>query len=148
MERAIAPSTSGRRSDTGLAKGAPTTVTAIFGSATTPLSCWRISSTATPGKMRQLMVAVAFCGNAFSACPALSMVATQVVRVVPTNSGSAQIASAAALSCGLAAKLLSASPADPEVTLPTAPKYARLRSFDMTGKRYRSEERRVGKEGR
>ena len=58
--------------------------------------------------MRQLTVAVAFCGKAFSACPALSIVVTQVVRVVPTNSGLPAIACAAAASCGLAANARSA----------------------------------------
>jgi hypothetical protein len=38
----------------------------------------------TPGKILQFTVAVADCGSAFSACPASSMVTTQVVRVVPT----------------------------------------------------------------
>lgn len=33
-----------------------------------------------PGSTRQLTFAVARCGNAFGACPALAIVATQVVR--------------------------------------------------------------------
>ena len=47
----------------------------------------RISATGTPGKMRQFTVAVADWGSAFSACPARSIVATHVVRVMPTRSG-------------------------------------------------------------
>ena len=39
------------------------------------------SSTDSSGMTRQFTVARAVCGNAFSACPASSMVATQVVRI-------------------------------------------------------------------
>src|SRR5688572_25480707 len=42
----------------------------------------KVASTVSPGKMRQLMLAVARCGSAFSAWPALTSVATQVVRRV------------------------------------------------------------------
>src|SRR5436190_13347576 len=55
-------------------------VTATFGSSTSLIRVWRTSSGATPGKMRQLTLAVARCGRALVAWPALSIVATQVVR--------------------------------------------------------------------
>src|SRR5499426_3917038 len=42
----------------------------------------RVCSAVSVGRMRQLTVARAVCGNAFSACPASSIVATQVVRIV------------------------------------------------------------------
>ena len=44
-----------------------------------------VPSTVSPGKMRQLTLAVARCGSAFSAWPASSSVATQVVRSVECN---------------------------------------------------------------
>ena len=42
-----------------------------------------ISAGVWPGKMRQLMLAVARCGRAFRAWPPLIMVATQVVPILP-----------------------------------------------------------------
>ena len=45
---------------------------------------FRTAATLVPGKMRQLMLALARCGKALSAWPPSSMVATQVVRSWPT----------------------------------------------------------------
>src|SRR5688572_7632714 len=63
---ATAAITSGRSGDASLAVGEPITLTSTF-SPTTSCSDLRTVSMATPGKMRQLTVAVADCGNALSA---------------------------------------------------------------------------------
>src|ERR1044072_4033939 len=49
----------------------------------------RTSSTGVPGRMRQLTLAVARWGRALGAWPALTMVATQVVRSIEFHIGSA-----------------------------------------------------------
>ncbi len=130
--------TSGRISDTGLASGVSRVVTATPVSPIAATSASRTVSTGTPGKIRQLTMAFAFCGKAFSACPPSSIVATQVVRVVPTNSGDFDSVSAAAASAGSAANRRNASPTSPGWACPTAPRYARVRSLAITGKRYAS----------
>ena len=76
MERRI----SGVSGDGGLGFAGAIGVMEISGSATTRLSVASTSSGGSPGKIRQFTVARARCGNAFSACPPSSMVATQVVR--------------------------------------------------------------------
>ena len=40
------------------------------------------SSGSSPGRMRQFTLAAARCGSAFGACPASTIVATQVVRSI------------------------------------------------------------------
>src|SRR3569832_940295 len=57
-----------------------------------------------PGKMRQLMLASACCGRAFSAWPPDTMVATQVVPIWPTRAGSARRVAMAWGSSGLVEK--------------------------------------------
>ena len=84
--RVTAATTSLRSGEASLDIGSPTTFTSTP-SPTTPASARRTSSIFTPGKMRQLTLAVADCGSAFCACPPSSMVATQVVRVWPTYDG-------------------------------------------------------------
>ena len=59
-------------------------LTDVFEGAELALLQYAETLTLTPGKIRQLTVAVADCGSAFSAWPACSIVATQVVRVLPT----------------------------------------------------------------
>ena len=54
--------------------------------------------------MRQLTLASARCGRAFSAWPPLIMVTTQVVPILPTMAGLAVRVAIAALSVGSAAK--------------------------------------------
>ena len=68
-------------------------------------SCARVASTPAPGKTLQLMVAVADWGKAFSAWPARSIVATQVVPKVPTKLLSPLSIWIALGSWGFAAKL-------------------------------------------
>src|SRR6185437_9766264 len=62
--------------------------TLISGSATSSSSFARTASVGTPGKIRQLTIARARCGNALVAWPASSMVATQVVRSIAFQLGS------------------------------------------------------------
>src|SRR6185437_3458842 len=89
MVAATAFITSGRRGEAGLSTGGGG-FTSIFteGSAIALASVACTAATCTPGKIRQLMFAVARCGNAFNACPPSSIVATQVVRIWPTYAGS------------------------------------------------------------
>ena len=82
VTRSIALSTSGRSGEGGLGLGSLIGVIEIRSSLTTLTSVCRIASAVSVGRMRQLTVARAVCGNAFSACPASSIVATQVVRIV------------------------------------------------------------------
>ena len=79
--------TSARNGDASLPVGSFSVVTVALGSLTTFTSCAFTSSIGTPGKMRQLTLTFALCGRALSAWPACAMVATQVVRTCPTNSG-------------------------------------------------------------
>ena len=81
----IAAITSGRSGEAGLSI-APSAERVIVapGSAMTLAICWRTLSEDPPGKMRQLTLALAFCGSALVACPPLIIVATQVVRSWPT----------------------------------------------------------------
>src|ERR1700730_1945320 len=75
--------------------------TTTFGSATNCSSLLRTVSASTPGQMRQLILALARCGSALVACPASSMVATQVVRSVALQLGSlAETSAMAAASFG------------------------------------------------
>src|SRR5579863_8998391 len=57
-------------------------VTDTAGSSTIFINCAFTSSRDTPGKIRQLILALALCGNALVACPADNIVATQVVRSI------------------------------------------------------------------
>ena len=68
------------RGDGGLGVASPMRVITICSSATTRLSVRATSSTDSPGSMRQFTTARAVWGNAFSACPADTIGATQVVR--------------------------------------------------------------------
>jgi hypothetical protein len=77
-------------------------VTVAPGSAITLMIVWRISSDGVPGKMRQLTLALTFCGSALVACPPLIIVATQVVRSWPTLPGSSDRMAMAFSSFGLA----------------------------------------------
>src|SRR6476661_6422984 len=76
----IAPITSARSGDTGLETAGRVTRTWIAVSATMRRSCAVALSGGYPGSNRQFTVARATCGNALSAWPANSRVATQVVR--------------------------------------------------------------------
>src|SRR5258706_4150795 len=71
---------SGLSGDGGLGVATVTTLTTTAVSSTTLFSVRWTSSDGVPGSIRQLTVALADCGNAFSACPPASSVATQVVR--------------------------------------------------------------------
>ena len=71
----------------GVLVAAFTAVTLICGSAKTWFSVRSSSATLSTGKTRQFTVAVASCGNAFSACPADISVGTQVVRSVALYCG-------------------------------------------------------------
>ena len=73
--------TSGLLADGGLCTAVPLAMTATFSSAMTRASVRPTSSTDSSGMIRQFTVARAVCGKAFSACPASSRVATQVVRI-------------------------------------------------------------------
>src|SRR5580765_3628459 len=74
--------TSGLSADGLLGVASPINDTATFGSAAISTSFALIDSAATPGRMRQLTLAVASCGRALLACPPASRVATQVVRII------------------------------------------------------------------
>src|SRR5271167_1938965 len=63
-------------------------VTFTAESATCTSNWCRTDSCDTPGKIRQLILARARCGSALVACPASSMVATQVVLIVAFQLGS------------------------------------------------------------
>ncbi len=87
VTRATGSMISGLSGDGGLGVAAVTTVTTTAVSSTTLVSVRWTSSDGVPGSMRQLTVALADCGNAFSACPPASSVATQVVRSWALYSG-------------------------------------------------------------
>ena len=76
----IADKGSGASGDGGLGVGVPIGATTICGSARTRTSVCCTAAASSIGRIRQLTVACAVCGSAFSACPACSIVATHVVR--------------------------------------------------------------------
>src|SRR6266853_4758464 len=78
---------SGFNGDGGLGIAAVTTLTVTAVSFTTLLRVLCTSPDGVPGSIRQLTVALADCGNAFSACPPASSVATHVVRSGALYSG-------------------------------------------------------------
>src|SRR5258708_38268391 len=80
-----AASTSGRSGEAGLSI-APSAARVMVapGSAITLATVWRTASDDVPGKIRQLTLALTFCGRALVACPPFIMVATQGVRSWPT----------------------------------------------------------------
>ena len=80
VTRSIALMTSGWSAASGLGVAAVTTVTLTAVSSTTLTRVLCTSSQGVPGSIRQLTVALALCGSAFSACPPASSVATHVVR--------------------------------------------------------------------
>src|ERR1700684_1628890 len=108
------------------------------GSAANSSSFARTASAVTPGKMRQLTLARARCGSALVACPASSMVATQVVRNVAFQLGS--LADTTARACVLSgffknafiAFAVSVSPLAARILAMPA-KYARLPSVNCAG---------------
>src|SRR5205823_12532180 len=71
---------SGVSGDAGLGIAGVTTESTTALSLTTRCNVAATSSAGVPGSIRQLIVADAVCGNAFSACPPASSVATHVVR--------------------------------------------------------------------
>jgi hypothetical protein len=81
LSRVIVCMTSGLIAEGGLSTAVPLGRTATFSSAMTRASVRPTSSTDSSGMTRQFTLARAVCGSAFSACPASSMVATQVVRI-------------------------------------------------------------------
>ena len=81
-----------------------TSLKPMAGSAATVCNSDMIDAGLWPGKMRQLMLAVARCGKALSAWPPLTIVTTHVVPILPTMAGSAASVLIAASSAGLAAK--------------------------------------------
>jgi hypothetical protein len=115
--------------------GSPTSFTSTPAPAT-PCKASRTSSIFTPGKMRQFTLAEADCGSAFSACPPLSMVATQVVHNFPACVGLRAITSTADPSRGLAENRRIASPSSPGVVAPASLNAASVVSFHITGKRW------------
>src|SRR4051812_26910158 len=76
----------------------PSVTSLIFtaGSAATCSSCFMMSAGLWPGKMRQLMLALARWGRAFSPWPPLIIVVTQVVPILPIVAG---LAVSAAIAC-------------------------------------------------
>src|SRR5262245_21829759 len=74
--------TSAVSGDGGLGFASRTGAMVIRPSLTTLTRVSRVRSAVSVGRMRQLTVARAVCGKAFSACPASIIVATQVVRIV------------------------------------------------------------------
>jgi hypothetical protein len=135
IARVTASITSARSGDASLAVGWSVVVTSAPGP-TCSCRVLRTSSIATPGKMRQLMFAVADCGSAFFAWPPRSMVATHVVRVRPICEVSLVRRSTADSSRGFAAKSVIALPSSPGATLPSARNSASVVSFHIVGKRY------------
>ncbi len=109
--------TSARMGDASDTRGSYPGFTSTLGPAS-PCSVFCTSAAAVPGKIRQLTVAVADWGSAFSAWPPASMVATQVVRILPTNAGTFEISAAAAALPGSAAKRVMAAPSGPAVADP------------------------------
>ena len=110
----IGPSTlagSGMGAAIELAPGGWVTVT--VGSSIAATRSWRTSSAVCPGMIRQLRVALARWGRAFTAWPASSRVATQVVRSMAWSPGSRLSRASAALSCGLATMAVMAAPVSP-----------------------------------
>src|SRR3546814_13031859 len=83
--------------------------------------------------MRQLTLAVARWGRALGACPASTIVATQVVRTWPMNSGRVEMRSAAAVSAGSLAKRDIAAPISPPTCSLAAMSEARATSVDRGG---------------
>ena len=83
--------------------------------------------------MRQLTVPTADWGRAFSACPPASIVATHVVRSLPTYEGLPAIRAAAARSLGLAANFSIAAPSGPGVSAPAARKSPSVQALVMIG---------------
>src|SRR5437667_7073923 len=71
---------SGLSGEGGLGVAAVTTLTVTAVSSTTLLRVRCTSSDGVPGSMRQLTLALAACGNAFSACPPSSYRSTHVGR--------------------------------------------------------------------
>src|ERR1039458_9390482 len=71
-------------------------------SAKMEMSCLRVSAGEWPGRIRQFTMAWAICGSSLVASPAFSRVATQVVRNLALNAGSALRRAAAAVSGGVA----------------------------------------------
>jgi hypothetical protein len=109
-------------------------VTLICSSASTRTNVWRTSSIGSPGSTRQLTVARAVCGSALSACPASSLVATQVVRSCALYIGLADNRAAAATSGGsLATARMSAAIAESSSAAERWKK-ARVVSFSFSGK--------------
>ena len=104
--------TSVRMGEGGAEPGSPSIDTRTPSPTTSP-SVAPTSAGSIPGQIRQFTVATADWGRAFSACPARSMVATQVVRVTPTSSGSFQSTSWAHSSEGSAANRRMASDTSP-----------------------------------
>src|SRR3954465_6814580 len=74
--------TSGRSGDGLLGCASSTNSTLTFGSATISISFALTDAGDTPGRMRQLTLALAICGSALVAWPPSSFVATQVVRII------------------------------------------------------------------
>src|SRR5215472_10718177 len=82
VTRVIVSMICGVSGDGGLGFAALTGVTLTLGLSMTRTSVCCTSFGSAPGNMRQLMFAVARCGSALAAWPALAIVATHVVRSV------------------------------------------------------------------
>src|SRR5262245_34328945 len=93
--------TSGRSGDGLLGVAGLTTDTLICESASTSTSLSRTDAGDTPGRMRQLTLAVASCGSAFGAWPPASRVATHVVRIIEFQYAEAADSRAAAAASGV-----------------------------------------------
>ena len=127
--------TSGRSGDGLLGVASPTNDTLIFGSASTSTSLSRTDAGETPGRMRQLTFASASCGSALLAWPPASRVATQVVRIIEFQYGTAADSRAAAARSGVARATarMSAATFGSLSTDADRSKYARVTSFNCTG---------------
>jgi hypothetical protein len=128
--------TSGRSGDGLLGLASPTNEILICGSATISISLSRTDAGDTPGRMRQFTFAVASCGSALLAWPPARRVATQVVRIIEFQYGTAAESRAAAARSGVARATarMSAPIFGSLCTAAERSKYARVTSLSCTGK--------------
>src|SRR5947207_11913842 len=80
-DAAIAAKRSGRSGEAGLGTAVSAAARCTDVSLATRTIVRSIDAGSSPGRRRQLTVALAVCGSALSACPPSSFVATHVVRI-------------------------------------------------------------------
>ena len=106
---------------------------ATWSSPITRIRVARVSCQVSPGKMRQLTMAVARCGRALEAWPASRRVAMQLVWRMALTFGSVAAMRAASTSAGLARSFLSAWPGASS-RWARMPKPTRVVSVSLAGK--------------